>query len=94
MHVQAWLFRLSRHPSTSTLPPQLGEDPFTKQRQAKKERVKKQTKQQLGNLKAAAKAGGAGALPPTLRLAAALPEHGKGRPVKRKELHGEVGRNF
>ncbi len=69
---------------------QVGEDPFTKQRQEKKERVKKQEKQQLANLKAAAKAGGAGALPPTLRLAAALPEHGKGRPAKRKELKGEV----
>ncbi|KAL4446233.1 hypothetical protein ABPG77_003040 [Micractinium sp. CCAP 211/92] len=68
----------------------VGEDPFTKQRQEKKERVKKQEKQQLANLKAAAKAGGAGALPPTLRLAAALPEHGKGRPAKRKELKGEL----
>jgi regulator of ribosome biosynthesis len=71
-------------------PWQVGEDPFTKQRQDKRERVKKQAKQQLGNLKAAVKTGGAGALPPTLRLAAALPEHGKGRPVKRKELSGEV----
>lgn len=69
---------------------QVGEDPFTKQRQEKNERIKKQAKQQLTNLKAAAKAGGTAALPPTLRLAATLPEHGKGRPVKRKELHGEV----
>ena len=69
---------------------QQGEDPFTKQRQEKRERVRKQEKQQLSNLKAAAKAGGVGALPPTLRLAAALPEHGKGLPVKRKEFHGEV----
>ena len=52
--------------------------------------MKKQQKQQLGNLKAAAKAGGTAVLPPTLRLAAALPEHGKGRPAKRKELHSEV----
>ena len=52
--------------------------------------MKKQAKAQLSNLKAAAKAGGKGALPPTLRLAAALPEHGKGKPVKRKELAGEV----
>jgi hypothetical protein len=69
---------------------QPGEDPFTKQRQDKKERVKKQQKQQLANVKAAVKAGGMAALPPTLRLAAALPEHGKGRPAKRKELHDEV----
>ncbi|KAI3432847.1 hypothetical protein D9Q98_010431 [Chlorella vulgaris] len=67
-----------------------GEDPFTKQRQDKKERAKKQQKQQLANLKAAVKAGGMAALPPTLRLAAALPEHGKGRPAKRKELHDEL----
>ncbi|KAI7840975.1 hypothetical protein COHA_005204 [Chlorella ohadii] len=72
------------------------EDPFTKQRAEKRERVKKQEKQQLANLKvrwlagAAAKAGGSGALPPTLRLAAALPEHGKGRPAKRKELKHEL----
>jgi hypothetical protein len=72
--------------------PQQGEDPFTKQRQEKRERVRKQEKAQLNNLKAAAKAGGVGALPPTLRLAAALPEHGKGLPVKRKEFHGEVRR--
>jgi hypothetical protein len=52
--------------------------------------VRKQQKQQLGNLKVAAKAGGAGALPPTLRLAATLPDHGKGQPAKRKELHAEV----
>ncbi|KAI3432831.1 hypothetical protein D9Q98_010415 [Chlorella vulgaris] len=67
-----------------------GEDPFTKQRQDKKERAKKQQKQQLANVKAAVKAGGMAALPPTLRLAAALPEHGKGRPAKRKELHDEL----
>lgn len=66
------------------------EDPFTRQRAEKRERVKKQEKQQLANLKAAAKAGGSAALPPTLRLAAALPEHGKGRPAKRKELKDEL----
>ncbi|GAB4814848.1 hypothetical protein N2152v2_001894 [Parachlorella kessleri] len=65
-----------------------GDDPFTKQRQERKDRVKKQAKQQLSNLKAATKAGAT--LPPTLRLAAALPEHGKGRPVKRKEYQGEL----
>lgn len=70
----------------------MGEDPFTKQRQEKRERVKKNASQQLSNLKAAAKAGGgaSGSLPPTLRLAASLPEHGKGRPVKRRELKQEL----
>jgi regulator of ribosome biosynthesis len=66
---------------------QPGEDPFTKQRTDKRERVRKQAKQQLANAKAAAKAG---TLPPTLRLAAALPEHGKGRPAKRKEMRDEL----
>ena len=68
----------------------LGEDPFTKAKEEKRARVKTQARQELANLKNAAKVGGAAALPPTLRLAAALPEHGKGRPVKRKELKGEV----
>ena len=30
------------------------------------------------------------ALPPTLQLAASLPEHGHGRPVKRKEIRDDV----
>eukprot|EP00887_Chlorella_sp_A99_P000300 scaffold13.g300.t1 len=67
-----------------------GEDPFAQQRAAKKARVAKQDRAQLANLKAGAKAGGRGALPPTLRLAAALPEHGRGAPAKRKELKGEL----
>ena len=66
------------------------EDPFASMRKEKKQRVKKQEDQQLKNLKASAKAGGNAALPPTLKLAAALPEHGRGRPSKRKELHSEL----
>ena len=85
--VKSWQGRKIDCPFRS-LAVQPGDDPFTKQRQEKKDRAKKQAKQQLGNLKAAAKAGAT--LPPTLRLAAALPEHGKGRPVKRKEYQGEV----
>lgn len=47
-----------------------GEDPFLKLRESKKERVAKQDKNQLENLKRAAKQGGKGALPSTLQLAA------------------------
>lgn len=66
------------------------EDPFTRMKKEKKERIKKQEARQLGNLKAAAKAGGRGVLPATLRLAANLPEHGRGKPTKRKELLSEL----
>lgn len=66
------------------------EDPFAEQKKQKRDRVKAQDKRQLDNLKTTARAGGAAALPSTLRLAATLPEHGKGRPVKRKELHDDV----
>lgn len=69
---------------------QPGEDPFTQLRQEKRERVKKQHKQQAANTKLAMKAGGAEAVPATLRLAASLPEKGKGKPTKRKELRDEV----
>lgn len=66
------------------------EDPFTKNMKEKKERVKKQSQRQLANLKNAAKEGGQGALPATLRLAATLPEHGRGKPTKRKEMLAEI----
>ena len=76
---------------------QVGEDPFTKLKQEKKERVREQQKRQLGNIKANAKASGKGgaagaavALPPTLRLAAGLPAHGKGKPAKRSEIKEDV----
>ena len=55
-------------------------------RQGKKDRMKMNDKQHMGNLKAAMKASGPGALPATLKLAASLPEHGKGKPTKRKDL--------
>lgn len=67
-----------------------GEDPFSKLRKDKKERVNRQQKQQLTNLKGAVKAHGKGVLPPTLKLAAALPEHGRGKPEKRKEMEPEL----
>eukprot|EP00884_Botryococcus_braunii_P005004 jgi/Botrbrau1/14504/Bobra.0350s0009.1 len=70
---------------------QVGEDPFSQMEREKKERVKTNSKRQLANLKANAKAGkGELQLPPTLKLAAQLPQHGKGRPTKRKELHPEL----
>lgn len=72
------------------MPLQPGEDPFTQLRKEKKERAQKQTKQQLANVKQAWKAGGAAAVPATLRLAAALPDKGRSKPVKRKELRDEV----
>lgn len=66
------------------------EDPFTRNMKEKKGRVKKQSERQLANLKNAAKEGGQGALPATLRLAATLPEHGRGKPTKRKEMLSEI----
>jgi regulator of ribosome biosynthesis len=70
---------------------QVGEDPFTKLKAEKQERVKAQHNRQLANIKASAKsAGSSAALPPTLKLAAVLPEHGKGRPAKRKEMQEDV----
>lgn len=76
---------------SSLLGPQVGEDPFSKLRQEKRERVKEQQQRQLKNIKASAKAvGSSAALPPTLKLAAALPAHGKGKPTKRKEMQDDV----
>eukprot|EP00882_Tetradesmus_deserticola_P023738 GHRQ01025848.1.p2 GENE.GHRQ01025848.1~~GHRQ01025848.1.p2 ORF type:complete len:144 (+),score=43.50 GHRQ01025848.1:702-1133(+) len=69
---------------------QPGEDPFTLLRQEKRDRQKKQNKQQLANVKQALKTGGAAAVPATLRLAATLPDKGKGKPTKRRELRDEV----
>ncbi|KAL2650919.1 hypothetical protein R1flu_019047 [Riccia fluitans] len=61
-----------------------GEDPFEKLKADKKARVAKQEKNQLSNLKAAAKKGGKGALPSTLQLAAtSLPLTGSKTPSKR-----------
>lgn len=61
---------------------QVGEDPFTQLKKEKKDRVKKNQKQQLENLKVTAKGGGQ--LPASLRLAAQLPEHGRGPPEKKR----------
>ncbi len=67
----------------------MGEDPFSEMAKAKKERVKKQNRQQAENLKTNLKSGHA--LPVTLKLAATLPENGKGAPpTKRKELKDDI----
>ena len=70
---------------------QVGEDPFAALKQEKRERVKAQRQRQVANVKASSKdRGGPVALPPTLKLAAALPVHGKGKPSKRQEIQDDV----
>lgn len=77
--------------------PQPGEDPFAAMAAERRERVKSNKAAQVANLKQAAKLGGKGALPPSLRLAAALPDGGSGKSgkggpkvPKRKELKEDV----
>ena len=69
---------------------QPGEDPFAALKKQKKHKVQAQSQRQAANLKATAKQRGQAGLPPTLSLAAALPEHGKGAPVKRREMKSDV----
>ena len=70
---------------------QVGEDPFTALRQETRKRVKAQRQRQVANVRASSKdKGGPVALPPTLKLAAALPSHGKGKPSKRQEMQDDV----
>ncbi len=77
--------------------PQPGEDPFAAIAAERRERVKSNKAAQVANLKQAAKLGGKGALPPSLRLAATLPDGGSGKSgkggpkvPKRKELKEDV----
>lgn len=56
----------------------------------KKGRVKAGKKRELANVKNTLKKVGKSAVPSTLKLAATLPEHGKGKPTKRKELVEDV----
>ncbi|KAL3139884.1 hypothetical protein ABBQ38_004178 [Trebouxia sp. C0009 RCD-2024] len=70
---------------------QAGEDPFGDQRTEKRARVASQEGRQLKNKQASDKIHGKPVLPPTLKLAASLPEHGKGVPTKRRELKADVG---
>jgi len=53
-------------------------------------RVKAGQMRELANVKNALKKAGRGAVPPTLKLAASLPEHGRGRPSKKMELKDDV----
>lgn len=69
---------------------QAGEDPFGDQRKEKKARIASQEGRQLKNKQASDKIHGKPVLPPTLKLAASLPEHGKGIPTKRRELKADV----
>ena len=70
---------------------QVGEDPFAALKQEKRERVKAQRQRQVANVKASSKdRGGPVVLPPTLKLAAALPLHGKGKPSKRQDVQDDV----
>ena len=71
-------------------PLQPGEDPFGEQRKEKKARLASQEGRQLKNKQASDKVHGKPALPPTLKLAASLPEHGKGAPTKKRELKLDV----
>lgn len=68
---------------------QVGEDPFEKRKGDKRERVAKQEKNRLQNLKMAAKKGGRAALPSTVQLAATtLPIFGGPQPSARKPTKG------
>lgn len=69
---------------------QPGEDPFAALKKEKKQKKQAQSQRQAANLKATAKQRGQAGLPPTLSLAAALPEHGKGAPVKRRDMKSDV----
>ncbi|KAL0031736.1 hypothetical protein WJX79_004189 [Trebouxia sp. C0005] len=69
---------------------QPGEDPFGEERKEKKARLASQEGRQLKNKQASDKIHGKPMLPPTLKLAASLPEHGKGVPTKRRELKADV----
>lgn len=69
---------------------QVGHDPFLQMEKDKKGKVKSGQKRELANVKNSLKKVGRGAVPATLKLAASLPEHGKGRPNKRKELIDDV----
>ncbi|MCO5562714.1 hypothetical protein L7F22_016345 [Adiantum nelumboides] len=70
---------------------ELGADPFAQRRAEKKSHIAKEAKNQLENLKRAAKVGGKGALPSTLQLSAtSLPITGTKEPPK-KLNKGEIG---
>ena len=70
---------------------QVGEDPFTALRQEKRERVKAQRQRQVANIKGSSKSADVSErLPPTLKLAAGLPAHGRGKLSKRQDMQDDV----
>ena len=68
----------------------MGDDPFLQMENDRKGKVKAGKKRELANVKNSLKKIGKSAVPTTLKLAATLPEHGKGKPTKQKELVADV----
>lgn len=70
----------------------VGEDPFTNAAAKKRKGVEQNRERHINNLKANRKAslGGRSEIPASVRLAASLPEHGRGRPQKRQEMDGAI----
>lgn len=68
----------------------MGEDPFTAMQKEKKAKTKSNKDRELANVKNTLKKVGKNAVPSALKLAASLPEHGRGKPVKRKDLKDDV----
>lgn len=67
---------------------QVGSDPFAEEKVKKQERVKQNKASQLANLTGSR--GGGGGIPASVQLAAKLPEHGRGKPTKRKQMERTV----
>jgi regulator of ribosome biosynthesis len=70
---------------------QVGADPFTEEKAQKRERVKRNKASQLANL-TGARGGAPAGIPASVQLAGSLPEHGRGRPTKRKDMQPMVRR--
>lgn len=70
----------------------MGEDPFSAAEKKKKKRVSDNKERHINNLKANRKAalGGQSTVPASVQLGASLPEHGRGKPQKRREMDGAV----
>lgn len=70
----------------------VGEDPFTGAAAKKRKGVEQNRERQINNMKADRKAalGGRSAVPASVKLAATLPEHGRGRPQKRQEMDSAI----
>ncbi|GMH44047.1 hypothetical protein BSKO_11981 [Bryopsis sp. KO-2023] len=66
----------------------VGDDPFTKMEEEVKGRVSRQHDRETKNVKTALKKGQR--VPANVRLTTGLPEHGRGNPLKRKQLRKEM----